>query len=433
MRRQYIAVSLALALSLLLPVAAAPVPAPERHLGVAECAGSTCHGSIRPFADRQIRQDEYFIWQRKDAHGSAWKVLFTERSRRITAQLGWGAPSEAQGCLVCHAHAPPPQARGPRFQLEDGIGCEACHGPSERWIAAHVNELKTPEERIAHGMTATWDAQVRGKLCSTCHLGDTEHPMTHQIMAAGHPPLLFELDTFTALMPPHWDVDADYRKRKPVSDTASNWLEGQIAATDAWLGRLESGALGHGLFPELALFDCDACHHSMNAGRWQAGRAPGLPPGQVPLADQPLVLLQAWAGVMSPGLADTLREQRERLYGQYENDASRLRAQAGELRGWLKREAYGRLRAGSPDAGQLRQILRRVAQNAEGAQGGDFYYAQQTAMAAQVLAAAIVERGGSAGSLKGATDALYDSVKNRDRFEAAEYRRALGRLSAALK
>lgn len=432
MRRHYsVALSLALLLSVLVPVGAAP--APELNLGVADCAGSTCHGSIRPFADRQIRQDEYFVWQRKDAHSSAWKTLFTERSRRIAGQLGLGAPHQAQACLVCHAHAPPAEARGPRFQLEDGIGCEACHGPAERWIAAHVNELKTPEERIAHGMTATWDPKVRAEMCSGCHLGDTAHPMTHKIMAAGHPPLLFELDTFTALMPPHWDVDADYRQRKPVTDTANNWLEGQIAATDAWLARMESGALGHGLFPELALFDCDACHHSMNGNRWRADRTPGLAPGQVPLADQPLVLVQAWAGVMAPGVAEAMGAQRALLYQQYETDASRLREQAGELRGWLRREAWGRLRQGSADAGQLRQVLKRVAQNAENAQGGDFYYAQQTAMAAQVLAAAIGERGGGNGALKGPTDALYESVKNRDRFQPEEYRKALGRLSAALK
>jgi len=125
--------------------------------------------------------------------------------------------------------------------------------------------------------------------------------------------------------------------------------------------------------------------------------------------------------------------QRERLYQQYETDASRLREQAGELRGWLRREAWGRLRQGSADAGQLRQVLKRVAQNAENAQGGDFYYAQQTAMAAQVLAAAIGERGGSNGALRGPTDALYESVKNRDRFQPEEYRKALGRLSAALR
>lgn len=430
MRRHLNATRLIFVAALLLSGA---VLAADRNLGVADCAGSTCHGSIRPFADRQIRQDEYFIWQRKDRHAQSWKTLFTERSRRITAQLGWGTPEQAEGCLVCHAHAPPAEVRGPRFQLEDGIACEACHGAAERWIAEHVNGLKTPQEKIAHGMTATWDAKTRGELCSSCHVGDKSHPMTHAIMAAGHPPLLFELDTFTALLPPHWDVDADYRKRKPVSDTASNWLEGQIAASDAWLARLESGALGHGLFPELAMFDCDACHHSMNNGRWRSGRAPGLPPGQVPLADQPLLLVQAWASVMAPGVADSLGVQREKLYRQYETDAARLRGQAADLRGWLQREGYGRLRQTAPDAAQLRQILRRVAANAESAQGGDFYYAQQTAMAAQVLAAAITERGGSGAALRPATDALYESVKNRDRFQPEEYRRALGRLTASLR
>ncbi|HSW14244.1 MAG TPA: multiheme c-type cytochrome [Solimonas sp.] len=431
MRSQHRVIRVAVALSIWL--CAAPAWGAERNLGVADCAGSTCHASTRPFADRQIRQDEYFIWQRQDRHHQAYRTLFSERSQRIAAHLGWGKAEAAEGCLVCHAHAPPAEARGPRFQMDDGIGCEACHGASERWIAEHVNGLKTPQEKVAHGMTATWDPGVRAELCSGCHVGDTDHVMTHAIMAAGHPPLLFELDTFSALQPPHWEVDADYRKRKPAPDPAMNWLEGQIAATDAWLARLESGALGHGLFPELAVFDCDACHHSMNADRYQAGRAPGLPPGQVPLADQPLVLLQAWMAAMAPAQAAEAGQQRERLYRQYSADASKLRGQAGETRRWLQRDVYARLRQAPPDAGQLRQVLRRIAANGEQAQGGDFYYAQQTAMAAQVLAAAIEERGAGGKALRPATDALYDSVRNRDRFEPAAYRRALGQLSASLR
>jgi hypothetical protein len=419
-----------------LAAAPAPTPAapmPDRHLGVADCAGSTCHGSTRPFADRRIRQDEYFIWQRKDRHGEAFETLLGERSRRITANLGWGAPQQAEGCLVCHAHAPPAAIRGPRFLVEDGIGCEACHGAAERWIAEHVNGLKTSEEKIAHGMTATWDAGTRGRLCSSCHLGDSAHPMTHAIMAAGHPPLLFELDTFTALEPPHWDVDADYRERKPAPDTANNWLEGQLAAADAWLGRVESGALGHGLFPELALFDCDACHHSMEAGRWRAARTPGRAPGQVPLADQPLVLLQAWATVMAPAAGGQLSSARQRLYRQYEADAAGLRAEATQLRRWLRAEGSAGLRAAPPTAAQLRRVLAGVINAAQEAQGGDFYYAQQTAMASQVLAAAISERGGSGKGVRRATDSLYDAVKHRDRFELASYRRALGEVAAALR
>jgi len=431
MRSQSLVVRIALGLSALLCTAV--LSAADRNLGVADCAGSTCHASTRPFPDREIRQDEYFIWQRQDRHHQAYKTLLTERSQRITAHLGWGAPQQAEGCLVCHAHAPAAEARGPRFQLDDGIGCEACHGASERWIAEHVNDLPKPQDKIAHGMTATWDAATRAELCSGCHVGDSEHPMTHAIMASGHPPLLFELDTFMALEPPHWDIDADYRKRKPAPDAAMNWLEGQIAATDAWLARLESGALGHGLFPELAVFDCDACHHSMNSSRFRLGRSPGLPPGPVPLADQSLVLLQAWMSATAPALATQTGQQRERLYQQYSSDASRLRAQAAELRRWLQREAYARLRQAPPDAGQLRQVLRRIAANGEAAQGGDFYYAQQTAMAAQVLAAAIEERGGGGRGLRPATDALYGSVKDRDRFQPQDYRRALGQLSASLR
>ncbi|MFX7934432.1 hypothetical protein ABTK33_20315, partial [Acinetobacter baumannii] len=40
--------------------------------------------------------------------------------------------------------------------------------------------------------------------------------------------------------------------------------------------------------------DCDACHHSMKAGRASIERNFGLPDGTVPVADAPLVLVGRW-------------------------------------------------------------------------------------------------------------------------------------------
>jgi hypothetical protein len=404
---------------------------PDQLLGVASCAGSTCHAATRAFEGRQIRQDEYFVWQRQDRHAQAFRTLQGERARGIAARLGWGSPEQAEGCLVCHAQAAEPARRGAKFDIEEGLGCETCHGAAERWISGHA-EFKDADRKIAQGMTATWDAETRAKLCSGCHVADTDHPVTHAMMAAGHPPLLFELDTFTALMPPHWTVDADYLQRKPAPDAARNWIEGQIAAADAYLARLESGAGSHAAFPELSLFDCNACHHPLTAGRWQPGRTPERAPGSIPLADQPLLLLQAALQVLAPAQAVQASAERIRLYRQYDAGFGPLKAQAAQTRRWLLSQAVPVLRKSSPTAAQLRQILRSVVDAAQASQAGDFHYAQQAAMATQVLAAAMAERGAPVPALRKASDVLYEAVKSREHFEPATYRRALERVEAAL-
>jgi hypothetical protein len=404
---------------------------PDRMLGVASCAGSTCHAATRAFEGRQIRQDEYFVWQRQDRHAQAFRTLRGERARGIAARLGWGSPEQAEGCLVCHAQPADPAARGAKFDIEEGIGCETCHGAAGRWISAHA-DFKSADQKIAQGMTPTWDAETRAKLCSGCHVADADHPVTHAMMAAGHPPLLFELDTFTALMPPHWNIDADYLQRKPAPDAARNWIEGQITAADAYLARLEGGAGSHAAFPELALFDCNACHHPLTAGRWQPGRTPERAPGSIPLADQPLLLLQAALQVLAPAQAAQASAERGRLYRQYDAGFGPLKAQATQMRRWLATQAVPALRKSSPTAAQLRQILRAVVDAGRSSQAGDFHYAQQAAMATKVLAAAMAERGAPAPALRKASDALYEAVKSREHFEPAAYRRALERVEAAL-
>ena len=201
----------------------------DRHEGVATCASSTCHAATQALGGHGIRQDEYFTWQQRDAHAGAYRTLLGERSRRMGAKLGID-PASDRACLSCHSDAVPALARGERFLVEDGIGCEACHGGSERWLAAHTEPGIAREEKLRLGMTATWQPAVRAKLCLQCHQGDAVHPITHGMMAAGHPPLLFELDTFSALQPPHHEQDADYTARKGERDAAREWAVGQATA-----------------------------------------------------------------------------------------------------------------------------------------------------------------------------------------------------------
>lgn len=68
-------------------------------------------------------------------------------------------------CLYCHASQPQPVANtqnrylDPPF-LEDGVGCERCHGPGEQHVKTH-RDIVNP---------AKLDAARRDSICQQCHL-----------------------------------------------------------------------------------------------------------------------------------------------------------------------------------------------------------------------------------------------------------------------
>lgn len=66
------------------------------------------------------------------------------------------------------------------------------------------------------------------------------------------------------------------------------WVTGQLLKAKRELDLMQSDLFtGHGLFPELAFFDCHACHHPMNDVRWSPTRVTKrLPIGVVRLDEQ---------------------------------------------------------------------------------------------------------------------------------------------------
>lgn len=61
-----------------------PSDADDIHLGVATCAGSTCHGASRPLSETPVLQNEFTTWERQDAHSNAYKVLLTSASKELS-------------------------------------------------------------------------------------------------------------------------------------------------------------------------------------------------------------------------------------------------------------------------------------------------------------------------------------------------------------
>src|SRR4051812_38623083 len=71
------------------------------HLGVASCAGSTCHG--RQEGDgKVVRQDEIKLWQEESTaggtHSRSLRLISGPRGQAIAARLGIGDPASAQMC-----------------------------------------------------------------------------------------------------------------------------------------------------------------------------------------------------------------------------------------------------------------------------------------------------------------------------------------------
>lgn len=403
------------------PAWASDSTTPARYLGAASCASSACHGSTQGFSGSEIGHDEYLIWQRRDRHSRAYLSLLTPASEAIAAALGAVPAHEDPQCLACHASAGLAAEQGPRFQIRDGVDCETCHGPASDWIKTHTAGLRSEAQRSEQDLHPTWNAPDRAQLCVSCHIGDREHPISHAVMAAGHPPLNFELDTYLAVMPPHHRPEKAAALGKPATTPLEHWRVGQGAAARVLLERVHELAESPSVLPDFGLFDCYACHHDLQLSRWQRGRAPGLQVGELRLADSALMSLQLWLDAGNSEWAKDWAQARASL------NASLNRGNPSEL---IKhRKQLLDLQARIPwrltdSGGELDQIMKLI-QVAGTRYRSDFALAQQAAMLAGVLAEQLSTGERIAGAeLDSALETLRDSVSDSLAFEPERYANA---------
>ena len=265
----------------------------DKHMGVATCSSGVCHGQSTESAKENVRMNEYRTWLAEDDHARAYKTLLKPASKKIAKKLGLTSAHTAKICLDCHADNVPKEKRGKRFQITDGVGCEACHGGSERWLSDHKEEGATHAKNMNIGLYPSEKPRDRAKLCLSCHLGTKDKFATHKIMGAGHPRLSFELELFTQNQPAHYNVDADYEKRKGSILSVNMWLTGLIYKARSQMQLLQGNQFKqHGLFPELAFYECQACHRAMSPSRWPIEPlSNNVQPGTVRLEDATLVVL----------------------------------------------------------------------------------------------------------------------------------------------
>jgi hypothetical protein len=409
-------------------------PDAGNYVGPGSCSATACHGAIRPVAGARILQTEYSTWISQDRHAHATEVLSNTVSQRMAKILGIGDPSKAPKCLACHALDVPASAQGRNF-ASDGVSCEACHGPATGWLGYHVTRDATHEESVRRGMYDTKDVVTRTEKCLTCHLGTADKFVDHEMIAGGHPDLVFELEAFSAAMPRHWKEPTNTDPYMPVRTFAV----GQLTHLRASLDRLARRVKGP-TWPEYAELDCFACHHSLTrpedswrqASGYEHRARPGLPQLQVSrylTARRVLAAYDAASEQQLTGVMDALQIESSRLVVKPDEVASL----AGQARAIVDR-GLAQAAAATPSAEIAQSMLRAIyADVPEIADRGE-RAAEQAAMAAETLTEALAKgRGQDPLASKPAFNEVFQQFESPSSYDPRKFVAAMKKVENATK
>jgi hypothetical protein len=354
-----------------------------------------------------------------------------DQSKAIAARLGLRAAHTADICLDCHADNVSVGKRGEKFQLSDGVGCESCHGGAENWLSTHHNmPTVSHADNVRAGLYPTDKVKERADLCLSCHLGGRTKFATHRIMAAGHPRLSFELDTFTELWrtagrQPHYSVDSDYSERKQAVSHSYAWAAGLLQEGRQRLALIIDGKiLGTGMFPELALYDCHACHRSMKTVQWRRlPRHGNAGPGKPFINDGTFVMILALTRSVSSSDAEPLASALTALHVAGDQTVTAIQAAARKLD-----SIFARVQAKLTDSAvqsRERQILEEILQTGADGEYLDYVSAEQAFMAVQMLAFELKDA-----AIQAELDALAEVLDNDERYRPTRFAKLLASLEA---
>ena len=375
--------------------------------GAGSCAATACHGGIAPAAERVLR-NEHTTWITRDRHANAFLTLCNARSQAIAKNLPGThlRAHENPRCLACHS-GPTETREGGRVESlrRDGVGCESCHGPSDRWIGEHTREdwaSRGADVKKEFGMFATRELPDRARACAGCHIGAPAgngvalRDVDHDLIAAGHPRLTFEFSADLANIPHHWndqfgpDSDGDFPAR--------SWMIGQLVSAEAALDllrdRAERARGGEkkdrpGAWPELSEFSCFACHHTLRDEPWRRERpADAAQPGTLPWGSWHESMLETLAGInRGPAGAVVLSEiSKLRAFMREPRPDPEKVAHASENASTAVRRLRENLSTRKLDALAIEALLASIANAPQGADDAGWDRATQRYLALVALA-----------------------------------------------
>jgi hypothetical protein len=136
------------------------------YVGAGKC--KMCHKS-----EKQGQQ--FPLWEARK-HSQSYKALTTDAAKEIAQAAGVENPAESEQCLKCHA---PLHAKAPELK-EEGVGCEACHGPGSDYKKMSV--MKDHAKAVAAGMKDYKSEDDIKAQCMTCH--ENAHEKSFDFAAA---------------------------------------------------------------------------------------------------------------------------------------------------------------------------------------------------------------------------------------------------------
>jgi len=198
----------------------------EIFVGAIGCRSSSCHGGAGE------KRSQYITWSRQDFHSRAFSILTNARSARIAEGAGvTNAPASAR-CTVCHSplQTVAPSQLASTAHPDEGVSCENCHGAAGPWLRGHTRPDWTYATRVSAGMRDLRSLYVHANACVACHQN-----VDVDLLKAGHPALVFELDSQSINEPKHWKDGDSW-------SGARAWLVGQAVALReaAWHSRTDA-------------------------------------------------------------------------------------------------------------------------------------------------------------------------------------------------
>ncbi|MDB6147608.1 MAG: hypothetical protein JWO45_1272, partial [Spartobacteria bacterium] len=187
---------------------------PAQFVGSAGCRSSGCHGGAGE------KRSQYLTWSRQDFHTRAYAILLNARSARIADAARIDHAETSARCTICHSpfQSVAQTHLAPTARTDEGVSCESCHGAAGAWLRGHTRPDWTYPIRVSAGMRNLRDLYDRANACVACHQN-----VNPELLRAGHPVLVFELDSQSRNEPRHWNETDPWVGPR-------SWLTGQAVA-----------------------------------------------------------------------------------------------------------------------------------------------------------------------------------------------------------
>ena len=102
-------------------------------------------------------------------HATAYATLANKESKAIAKKMKIKDAQKSEKCLVCHVtgYEASAKLKGEKYSMEEGVTCEACHGPAGDYLKSHIKK-DNKKQAMADGLIMPTE-ELSKELCVKCH------------------------------------------------------------------------------------------------------------------------------------------------------------------------------------------------------------------------------------------------------------------------